>query len=577
MFSGIFEGADEAARGDKRSNSAHDGAVESLSPRRSSVYHWWFTLPFALLLVVLPRHAWAMSAPEPPRDALQVIVKGALRAPPVGAREVLVLQVTLQPGADSQRSLVCDDLRISALRMDAFRKPGDPTRLTVRSMETAAALAQVDLSSDRTVYEQSDGAFALPRSCTFGVWASTEENWARLVSRRKLSRLVRLTVQSSDDNTLPVSFVAKKRPRGREHADDANVEPSRLSEIIPGAAPTSKPNRWRLPAGQYSVDDDVVIPRGAVLQIDPGVTVRLAVGRSIVSYGRIQAKGTERQPIVFRSRGEAAFGAIALIGYGANGSVFEHVRFERGSQAWSGLDDLLGTLDIRDTKASVRHCSFFQTRGEDALHVLRGDVEVHDVQFSEIASDAVDYDSAVGRLTSVHFTQVGDDAIDAGKARLSVEDAQVTDAGGKGVSAGTDSQVTLKNVRLIEVGRGVSAFDGAEVRATELTIVRAKRGPLQALHRRKEKAGRIQVQRLTLWENLGEIEGQAEGRVVLSEVTDTVPVEVDSNRSLASSSGPTQGRVQSSLVDLFWLLGALLVSSVLLLMNYRARLRASHQ
>ncbi|MCK4315542.1 MAG: CotH kinase family protein, partial [Anaerolineae bacterium] len=63
----------------------------------------------------------------------------------------------------------------------------------------------------------------------------------------------------------------------------------------------------------YAITDDIVVPAGLTLTIEPGVTLQFQADRSLrVEGGRLLAEGTGNQPIVFTRQGSGYWGGILL-------------------------------------------------------------------------------------------------------------------------------------------------------------------------------------------------------------------------------------------------------------------------
>jgi len=57
-----------------------------------------------------------------------------------------------------------------------------------------------------------------------------------------------------------------------------------------------------LPRGEYSFSRTIVVPEDTALTIEPGTTVRMRVGCSLIAYSPIIARGTKDEPIVFTAQ-----------------------------------------------------------------------------------------------------------------------------------------------------------------------------------------------------------------------------------------------------------------------------------
>ncbi len=99
-------------------------------------------------------------------------------------------------------------------------------------------------------------------------------------------------------------------------------------------------------AYQYWIEDDVVVPEGQTLTIDPGVRIKFYEDASLTCYGTLEANGTQSDPVLFTSKQP-----IPLPGdwdnielHGIN-NVLSHVIYEYASDGITGGDASYSTFD----------------------------------------------------------------------------------------------------------------------------------------------------------------------------------------------------------------------------------------
>ncbi|MBO5887404.1 MAG: S8 family serine peptidase [Bacteroidaceae bacterium] len=87
----------------------------------------------------------------------------------------------------------------------------------------------------------------------------------------------------------------------------------------------------------YYVANDLAIMEGATLTIEPGTRLEFAAGKSLSSFGKLQAKGTPEKPIIFT--GHAGEGPWGYINSHKPTGVLRN-----GSYIWTNSDQTLFTL-----------------------------------------------------------------------------------------------------------------------------------------------------------------------------------------------------------------------------------------
>ncbi len=99
-------------------------------------------------------------------------------------------------------------------------------------------------------------------------------------------------------------------------------------------------------AYQYWIEDDVVVPEGQTLTIDPGVRIKFYEDASLTCYGTLEANGTQSDPVLFTSKQPIPqpgdWDNIEL--HGIN-NVLSHVIYEYASDGITGGDASYSTFD----------------------------------------------------------------------------------------------------------------------------------------------------------------------------------------------------------------------------------------
>ncbi len=166
-----------------------------------------------------------------------------------------------------------------------------------------------------------------------------------------------------------------------------------------------------LPGGQHKIDETLVIPPGLVVTIAPGAVLQFGVGSSLISYSPIVARGAAEAPIVFTAQNKwRKWGVVGVVHAGK--SIFEHVRFEHGRQAFVNGINFPACLSLNDTDAEVTHCEFLNLFGKDGANANGGQVLFQNNTFRDCFKDGVDFDGGAGEISNNRFDRCGDEAID---------------------------------------------------------------------------------------------------------------------------------------------------------------------
>jgi len=209
--------------------------------------------------------------------------------------------------------------------------------------------------------------------------------------------------------------------------------------------------------GQRTIDNNLLI--------QPGTTVRLGPGASLVIKGKIQAEGSASQPIQFvpLSPEVGPWGAIALIGKGANGSSIRHCEVSGGSGRKGEIFEYSAMLSIHDVKAvTITDCVFRDNHFvDDMVHAVYADIRFARVTFENALADALDLDMSKAIISDSRFNDSGNDALDLMGTEAFVTRSIFRGSGDKGISVGEASDLFGVDNLLIGNTSGVQSKDAS--------------------------------------------------------------------------------------------------------------------
>lgn len=215
-------------------------------------------------------------------------------------------------------------------------------------------------------------------------------------------------------------------------------------------------------SGAVVLTEDVRVPFGGTLEIAPGTTISLAPDVSVLSRGRVEARGTQDAPIrIVAADSTLPWGTFALQGPGASGSVFEHVEFARGGGdridrvAYKGMVSVHAADDVhlRDVRFSDN------LRSDDSFNAVYSRVHLDRCAFSNANGDAVDFDYSSGTITNCIFEDSRNDAIDLMTSTPLIRSNRMIRSGDKGISVGEASEPVIVDNVISEADRGIEIKD----------------------------------------------------------------------------------------------------------------------
>ncbi len=284
----------------------------------------------------------------------------------------------------------------------------------------------------------------------------------------------RLVISATDFDTV-VTREHQPRdctPRFTRRHDGAPVEAAttQSSSALPPSGnvlgtDVDEPDGDQSWSGELHFGADVVLGPRQFLSIEPGTRLTLDPDVSILAKGRVLAIGTAEQPITITSSDPLLpWGVFALQGEGANGSRFEHVRFERGGAAQLERVEYKGMVCVHNARdVQFDHCEFSHNqRCDDLVNIVKGDASITNSHFHDANADSIDYDMSSGLVAFNRIERSGNDGLDLMTCWPRVVGNTITDSGDKGLSVGEDSRPIVLNNTILRCNKGMEVKDRSE-------------------------------------------------------------------------------------------------------------------
>ncbi len=214
--------------------------------------------------------------------------------------------------------------------------------------------------------------------------------------------------------------------------------------------------------GDQHLTKTLVVQRDDVLQIAAGTNLVLDPDVSIFCRGRVEALGTAENPITISSFDpRRPWGSFALLGDGADKSLFQHVRFSGGGGALLEDVEYTGMVCVHWAHGvRFENCEFSgNQRCDDALHADEADVSVTRCWFHDTNADALDFDISTGRIEHCKVERAGNDGFDLMTCSPQIVGNEIIDNRDKGISVGEDSSPFIFANTIHGCERGIEVKD----------------------------------------------------------------------------------------------------------------------
>ncbi len=259
--------------------------------------------------------------------------------------------------------------------------------------------------------------------------------------------------------------------------DDAKF--SRLPEAYASREAFLRRNAAFRPDGEHGVvlagipvfSETVIVPSAVRLRIVPGTRVRMGSGASLLSYGPVDVVGTSGAPVLFEPATRNAWG-VFLVANAEGPSRIEWAEFRGGGEAFLNGIFASGMVAFHGSPVTVRHATFREARGDDALNTKGVPADVADALFEDNASDGYDADNPPsGAIERVVFRGNGGDGIDLSWADIVIRNVTVDGSGDKCISVGENSHPTILDSTLKGCAIGVASKDSSEATVERVRFI----------------------------------------------------------------------------------------------------------
>jgi parallel beta-helix repeat protein len=266
----------------------------------------------------------------------------------------------------------------------------------------------------------------------------------------------------------------------------------------------------------YAISEDIVVPAGITLTIEPSVTLHFHQDRALrVEGGRLLAVGTKAQPVIFTRYGETYWGGIlfqqtqmdnriqhavveytheaitnprthGISAYGAQVTIADSIlRYtnDSGGVQSSPWGDQISTLHLLRTELSDIQGDAVRVTGGNAL--IEGNY-IHHVSYSTQPLEGLALYNVITPAIVIdnHIHDVSD-CLDLNNASARIERNRIHHCIDKGISIGYPSSTTLVNNLIFtclgsetdpRTGAGIAVKDGAATRIVNNTVTGNKTG-----------------------------------------------------------------------------------------------------
>lgn len=228
-----------------------------------------------------------------------------------------------------------------------------------------------------------------------------------------------------------------------------------------------KPGLMRVRPGKWNVRGDLIVPEGYTLGIPAGTTLRFQPDGSLISRGALVFEGTRESPVVLQGKSpDSADSWLGVVVLNAREkSRWKHVSIMNTKNMDKDGWVLTGGVNFYQSDVEMNQVSFADSRGEDALNIIRSTFLLRNTNFRNTHSDAFDSDFSDGIVENGVYENIGaaggGDAIDTSGSRTTVHKTVFIGVNDKALSVGEKSTMKATGVQIRQSGTAAASKDGS--------------------------------------------------------------------------------------------------------------------
>lgn len=226
--------------------------------------------------------------------------------------------------------------------------------------------------------------------------------------------------------------------------------------------------------GTYTVNKNIVIPKGYKVNFQAGVKLNMVGGSIFLSKSPVFMAGTKAEPIEITSSDNRGNGFSVLQTTGK--STLSYVTFKNlNTLSYKGWE-LSGSVTFYEADVWIENCTFQNNNATSALNVVRSDFEITRSTFLGNIRQDIDLAYGKGEISYSIFNNTGGSAIDIKSCIAKVTEVDITGSQEYGISAADGSQVKINSSKVSKSTTAVASKGSSVVDISYIEIRNCQRG-----------------------------------------------------------------------------------------------------
>jgi hypothetical protein len=203
-----------------------------------------------------------------------------------------------------------------------------------------------------------------------------------------------------------------------------------------------------LGSGNIEVKNTKIFDKNTIVKILPKTTFIMLKDTSLIFLGQVKFEGTNKEPIIIKSKNNDKWGGLVLQGKETKNSYIKNVILSGGSFAKWNNNNYSGMINIHDTNNIFIDNSYFQNnaKSDDLVHIAYvNNIKISNSTFKKAFSDSLDLEYSNGELANLKINKSGDDGIDLMGSILDIKNTVILSSKNNGISSGEESNIKIED------------------------------------------------------------------------------------------------------------------------------------
>ncbi len=228
----------------------------------------------------------------------------------------------------------------------------------------------------------------------------------------------------------------------------------------------------KIKRGSWQVNGDIIIPRGYTLTINSGTKLFFNNKAVFLSYSSVTFLGKKNSPILMSAKGKSWGGFITI--KANERSYLKYVIFENSEGFHRTGWNSSGGVTFYNSPVDIEYSKFKDSKGEDALNIIKSSFNISNCHFKNIYSDAFDSDFSNGVISDTKLEKIKGDALDFSGSNVKINRVWIQRIRDKAISAGENSRIVARNAKIESVNIAFASKDQSNLNIYSSSIFNAK-------------------------------------------------------------------------------------------------------